>query len=121
METGIFKHIRDKYFPYQTNCDENSNKWKIPGLKQTCSLFLVLLIGIGLSLLCFLLELTKPKWMGNFHENPKILAKSEMIQEFELIVTKLEKLQAAMMHHNMEAYSTIVAQSMSILENMKFK
>ena len=58
--------------------------------------------------------------MINEVKNAKDIVK-EMIQEFELIVTKLEKLQAAMMHHNMEAYSTIVAQSMSILENMKFK
>ena len=98
METGIYKRIVNQDSQVQTSCADNSEKWKAPNIKKTISLFLILLFGFGCSLLCFVVELTKPKWLDHFHEKSKSRSKSEMSKELQLLINKLIQFQAEMEH-----------------------
>ena len=120
METGVLKRIIRESGLKQASCDENPSKWKTPSLKKTCSMFLVLFIGMGCSLLCLIGELSRPKWLHNFHKSPK-LTESAMLQELEIVTNKLLHLQATMITQGMETNATIIKSSLSILENVKLK
>ena len=116
MEVGVMKRLsRSKYL--NKNCDKNFIKWKAPTLKKTCSLFLLLFTGFGFSLLCFVMELFEPKWLDRFHKRSKVIKKSEISKELQIIVNKLIGLQAALEYHEID--HTNIKLSLSLLQKQK--
>ena len=116
MEVGVMKRLSNSDY-LNENCNKNLIKWKAPNLKKTCSLFLLLFVGYGLSLLCFIIELIKPKWLDQFQKQSKVIPKSELDKELRKIVNTLNILQIAMENYDMDSIK--VKQSVNLLEGLK--